>query len=110
MDIVPRQEALNKMADSIHCLLSIGNLNPNQLPSKIIEYLSTGKPVIHFAELENDPVYDLESSFNNLLIITNKDNISEIEDSVNNLFSLVGDFNEKLFINNFTPQALIKLI
>ena len=110
MDIVPRQEALNKMADSIHCLLSIGNLNPNQLPSKVIEYLSTGKPVIHFAELENDPVYDLESSFNNLLIITSKDNISKIEDSVNNLFSLVGDFNEKYFINNFTPQAVIKLI
>ena len=54
--IVPREEAIHLMADSVHCLISIGNMNTHQLPSKVIEYLSTGKPVIHFAEVADDPV------------------------------------------------------
>ena len=46
--IVEREEALKLMAGSFHCLVSIGNLNTTQIPSKVIEYISTGKPVIHF--------------------------------------------------------------
>ena len=58
-DIVTRNEALEKMVNSLHGLLSIGNLNPSQLPSKVIEYISTGKPVLHYVEIQDDPVLEL---------------------------------------------------
>lgn len=35
-------------------LISIGTLESNMIPSKIFEYMSTGKPVIHFYKQEND--------------------------------------------------------
>src|SRR5699024_3944390 len=35
-------------------LLSIGNTESDLIPSKIFEYLSTGKPIIHFYDNEND--------------------------------------------------------
>jgi hypothetical protein len=109
-DIVPREKALDKMVANLHCLLSIGNLNPTQLPSKVIEYLSTGKPVVHFAEIEDDPVYDLKDFFNNLLIITKKDNLLNIENSLDKLFSSVGEFDENYFKNNYSSKAVIKLL
>ena len=58
-DMVTRNEALEKMLTSLHCLLSIGNLNPAQLPSKVIEYISTGKPVLHFVEIKDDQIEEL---------------------------------------------------
>ena len=109
-DIIPREKALDKMVANLHCLLSIGNLNPTQLPSKVIEYLSTGKPVVHFAEIEDDPVYDLKDFFNNLLIITKKDNLLNIENSLDKLFSSVGEFDENYFKNNYSSKTVIKLL
>lgn len=109
-DIVPREKALDIMVGNLHCLLSIGNLNPTQLPSKVIEYLSTGKPVVHFAEIEDDPVYDLKDFFKNLLIITKKDNLLNIENSLDKLFSSVGEFDENYFKNNYSSKAVIKLL
>ena len=49
LNMVSRSEALKIMASSTHCLLSIGNKNAAQLPSKVVEYLSTGKPVLHLS-------------------------------------------------------------
>ena len=57
------------MVNSAHCLLSIGNKNPNQIPSKVVEYLATGKPIIHFTEIDNDPVIKLSDEFDNLITI-----------------------------------------
>lgn len=35
-------------------LVAVGNSISNQVPSKVFEYLSFGKPIIYFYELEND--------------------------------------------------------
>ena len=35
---VSREKAQELMVNSSHCLLSIGNKNPNQIPSKVVEY------------------------------------------------------------------------
>ena len=58
-NLVDRDEALKLMSSTVHCLLSIGNLNNKQLPSKVVEYISTGKPVVHFSEIDEDPVINL---------------------------------------------------
>ncbi len=36
-------------------LFSIGNNNIVQMPSKVFEYMSTGKPIVHFYYNDNDP-------------------------------------------------------
>ena len=61
-------------------------------------------------EIEDDPVYDLKDFFNNLLIITKKDNLLNFENSLDKLFSSVGEFDENYFKNNYSSKAVIKLL
>ena len=86
--LISREEALKRMADSVHCLLSIGNLNTTQIPSKVIEYISTGKPVIHFSEIENDPVKNIAKNFNNLFILSE-------ETSKKDFFNQLNEYADK---------------
>lgn len=44
-------------------LLSLGNEDITQVPSKIIEYMATGKPIIHFAKCKEDPVVSLLNKY-----------------------------------------------
>ena len=108
--IVPRNKALNIMAESMHCLLSIGNLNPTQLPSKVIEYISTGKPVVHFAQIENDPVIKIANDFDNLFIITSKTNLDKFFIELTDYFKSVSTFNKNLFVEQYTSTSIIKLL
>ena len=108
--IVPRKKALNIMAESMHCLLSIGNLNPTQLPSKVIEYISTGKPVVHFVEIENDPVIKIANDFDNLFIITSKTNLDQFFIELTDYFKSVSTFNKNLFIEQYTSTSIIRLL
>lgn len=51
----------NEMASVLRrapALVSIGNRNTFQKPSKHIEYMAMGKPIIHFAYLPDDPAAD----------------------------------------------------
>ena len=72
---------LNKM----HILLSIGNFNKYQMPSKVIEYISLGKPVLHFAEIADDPLYNFNKLFDNLKIINSKTTKNELENYFENI-------------------------
>ena len=101
-DMISRNEALEKMVNSLHCLLSIGNLNPSQLPSKVIEYISTGKPVLHFVEIEDDPVLKIADHFNNLILINKNSNIADVEKKLSNIFTNVNKFDVKKFNENYS--------
>ncbi|KGP75328.1 hypothetical protein JT05_11130 [Desulfosporosinus sp. Tol-M] len=46
-------------------LLSIGNTDITQLPSKIFEYISTGKPVAHFYFNQDDQIISILSDYDN---------------------------------------------
>ena len=98
IDIVPRDEAIKTMVNEIHILLSIGNLNKYQMPSKVIEYLSLGKPVLHFAEIEDDPLYNFEKLFDNLKIINSKTTKNEIEIYFENIKENNFELNVELFL------------
>ena len=108
--IVSRDEALKLMADSFHCLVSIGNLNSTQLPSKVIEYISTGKPIIHFCEIENDPVKNISKEFNNLFIVSETTNREDLLDQLNSFYKNVSTFNKDLFIQKYTAHSIINLL
>ena len=48
------KEEINKAVLSSNILINIGNSVENQLPSKILEYIGVGKPIINFYSIEND--------------------------------------------------------
>ena len=104
--MVTANEALEKMVTSLHCLLSIGNLNPAQLPSKIIEYISTGKPVLHFVEIKDDPVLEIAKEFSNLIVIDKNSNITEVEQQLNNVFINIEKFDINKFNENYSTRAV----
>jgi len=108
--LVNRDEALKLMADSFHCLVSIGNLNTTQLPSKVIEYISTGKPVIHFCEIENDPVKNISKDFNNLFIVSETTNRKDLLNQLNSFYKNVSTFNKDLFIQKYTAHSIVELL
>ena len=56
-DALPAREMVSVLRQSA-ALVSIGNRNTFQKPSKHIEYMAMGKPIIHFAYLPNDPALD----------------------------------------------------
>jgi len=44
-------------------LVNIGNENPSQLPSKVVEYISTGKPVLNLAKINEDSSAEFFSQY-----------------------------------------------
>jgi len=89
-DMVPRKEALSLMLSEYHALLNIGNTNPFQLPSKVIEYISTGKPIIHFSEINNDSTELILGVRSNTIIISGNSKPDVIKREI----------NDKLFADN----------
>ena len=108
--IVKREEALKLMASSFHCLISIGNLNITQIPSKVIEYISTGKPVIHFCEVENDPVKSIANDFQNLFIISQTSNKETLLNELNSFYKDISTFNKELFIEKYTSNSITEIL
>ncbi len=95
------------MINNFHLLLSIGNTNKYQLPSKVIEYISLGKPVIHFAEIPSDPMYRFEKLFGNLKIINKETQPIDINNYLKLFQNGTFDFNNDNFIENFGSNAVI---
>lgn len=52
--LVPPDKA-RRLLQSADVLLSIGNTVDNQMPSKVFEYIGTGKPILHLTANDNDP-------------------------------------------------------
>lgn len=50
-------------------LVNIGNTVEHQVPGKIFEYMSTGKPIIHFSKIINDPALKYLELYPNALIV-----------------------------------------
>ena len=106
--LIPREEAIKKMINNFHILLSIGNTNKNQLPSKVIEYISLGKPVIHYAEISTDPMYRFEKLFTNLKIVNKETQLNDINNYLKMFQNGTFDFSYKNFDENFGSNAIIK--
>jgi hypothetical protein len=106
--LIPREEAIKKMINNFHILLSIGNTNKYQLPSKVIEYISLGKPVLHYAEIHTDPMYRFEDLFDNLQIINKDTDKTDINNYLKRFHNQSFEFNYDNFIENFSSNSIIK--
>lgn len=54
-------------------LLSVGNSDIAQMPSKIFEYMAAGKPIIHVAKSSEDPANDILSRYPLGLVLVEDD-------------------------------------
>jgi len=105
-DLVNRDRALKIMLEEMHILLSIGNFNKYQIPSKVIEYISLGKPVLHFAEIQDDPLYKFQDLFGNFKIIDKSTSNKEINEFLK-VFELGQfKFNSDAFEKIFSPKKI----
>lgn len=69
--------------DKADYLVAVGNSISNQVPSKIFEYLSFGKPIIYFYEIDNDSNVEILKKYPYGLCIRQNDN--EIESNLSKL-------------------------
>ena len=58
-------------------LVSIGNTVKEQVPAKIFEYMSLGKPIIHFSKIQRDPALEYLKTYPLVLVIHEFDGNSE---------------------------------
>lgn len=66
-----------KIIQDSDILLSIGNMESPMMPSKIYEYISTGKPIIHFYTWDKDPCLPILRKYGNSVLI-NENNIETV--------------------------------
>lgn len=106
-------EDVCKMQLEADVLINIGNSLANMMPSKVFEYMSTGKKIIMTYRLDNDPSVDYMNNYGRALMIDERESIAEavkkthkfIQDSeVSNNTICV----EKLYDN--TPEAFAKMM
>ena len=77
------QEVLKDEVGKAHILINIGNTVRNQLPSKIIDYIATGKPIINLSQIEECSSKKILSTYRYSLdvnvkqIIKKKENIAK---------------------------------
>lgn len=92
-------------------LLSIGNEESPMAPSKIYEYMSTGKPIIHVYTYKKDPcLIPLQKYGNALLINANSDvDILKVKKFINERKCLDYDGVKNKFIQS-TPEYTIGII
>jgi len=103
------EESIN-IINNANYLISIGNENSDMIPSKIFEYMSTGKPIIHFYKNVNDPCIPYLKEYPLALAIFEnekeiKNNVMILSEFVNNNSQkeVPFDFIKKIFYLN-TPQ------
>ncbi|MHB8129113.1 MAG: glycosyltransferase family protein [Mobilitalea sp.] len=100
---------------SADILLSLGNSDVTQLPSKIFEYISTGNPILHFYSHNEDAVIGLLSRYINSCCISNSidynENIEKISLEKINNFGDKLEFNEveRIYIDA-SPKYIAKKI
>lgn len=69
-------------------LINIGNTTSNQVPSKILEYISTGKPIINFYSVDHDLCNEYLMSYPYCLLLNVNDNPEILAQQLSEFVSL----------------------
>lgn len=79
---VSREEVIERM-NSMDVLLSLGNLSVTQLPSKIVDYAVTGRPILHITQSPSDPVIDFFKGYDVFKVVDHQNvDIIGLEDFI----------------------------
>jgi hypothetical protein len=66
--LVAREPALSAISEAT-VVVNLGNTNHCQLPSKLVEYMALGKPILNIIQTEADPSLDLLQGYHSALTI-----------------------------------------
>lgn len=78
------EHELNSHLVSSDFLLSIGNSDSNMFPSKIVTYVSYGKPIIHIYQDEKDPVVSYLEAYPDKLLIDYRGDVENNKNKIAN--------------------------
>ena len=108
--MISHDDVLTKIYNA-DVLLSIGNKESPMVPSKIYEYMSTGKPIIHFYFYDGDPCIEPLKQYSNALLIKDNDKLSKTK-----ILEFLKEFRqlefkdvEKMFLTS-TPKYTVDLL
>lgn len=114
------KEQLNDLYCLANAFLDIGNHDSDFLASKVFDYISTGKPIIHFSTSLNDVCIPYLRKYQNALIILQSDdfenNVRLVKDFIKKSFSMQMIEKERvlnIFAKNtpaYTGEAIINEI
>ena len=95
---VSQKAAFNVMLNA-DILINLGNTVPNQMPSKILDYISTGKPIINLYKIDDCPTLEYTKDYELALNIKegqkiNKELINKIEKFCNTNKGKYIEFNK----------------
>ena len=103
--LVNRTKVFNAMSEA-GVLINIGNDNPYQLPSKLVEYAWLGKPIVNLHSIDNDSSREFLKEYPAILNLDIRPN-SSMEEQVRKL----ADFINRLpiivsenFLHNWRKQ------
>jgi len=108
--MISHDDVLKKIYNT-DVLLSIGNKESPMVPSKIYEYMSTGKPIIHFYFYDGDPCIEPLKRYGNALLIKDNDKLSKdkIFEFLKNFKQLEFKDIEKMFLTS-APKYTVDLL
>lgn len=109
---MPLEDCLSFMNES-NILVNIGNSCVNQVPSKIFDYISAGKPIINFLNSPNDPCVKILENYPAVLNIFPDENIDEIVNKVTcfaiqNADSVISETELMEIFDCYTPETAAK--
>ncbi len=112
---IPHEKAV-EMQQEADFLLNIGNSLSSMIPSKVFEYMSTGKPIISTYRIDDDPIVAYLNYYQNALNINERNSFSDEAKRLDSFINLKNENNnslsdkqrEKLFDN--TPDAVVEYL
>lgn len=102
---------VNRILQEADFLLSIGNSFSMMSPSKIYEYMSTGKPIIHIYSYDKDPCIAPLNRYGNAILINEgeKNSVEKLISFINNAEVLPFAVVQEMFRTS-TPNYTVQLI
>ena len=114
LDPVDNDEA-ESILMSADILVNIGNSVSNQIPSKLFDYISTGKPILNIYKNKNCPSLEILSKYPDVLNVYEENALEESgaveqflksKHFVNNEFLLHYNEYSELFVSGVVKQTI----
>ena len=102
---IPEKELQEKILDTT-CLLSVGNKESDFLPSKVLAYMGTGKPIIHFYFDEYDVALSYLKKYKNALCLRINDSIEKNVDRI--IYFFENEMNRNVLGRNELLQCFVE--
>lgn len=103
--VVAREDALAAVRDAA-IVVNLGNTNPCQLPSKLVEYAAAGKPILNIVQMRGDPSEDFMRGYPKIFNLHDSgappsvEQIQQIEQFIDESLR-VGDGRDERWVEQF---------